>query len=294
MTRPKLLKIVNYRYNAFLIAFAVSVFLITSCSHNISRPGVKTGDGPLLGQNRKVSPAQKEAAAPPENANATDTEARFKGDETDLFEDDMKEETVAVYDPLAPFNRVMFQFNDKLYHFALKPIARAYKKVVPWEIRLSGKNFFNNLKEPIRLANCILQGKGREAVTVFGRFFINTTAGLLGLGDPAATLPNLKGGDEDLGQTLAVYGINDGPYIVLPILGPYTLRDAVGFVGDWFFHPIYYLDSLEASLGAFGFNLVNDTSYRIGDYEALKEASIDPYTAVRSIYFQHRRRVIKE
>ena len=112
---------------------------------------------------------------------------------------------------------------------------------------------------------------------MFGRFFLNTTAGLLGLGDPAATVPNFQGGDEDMGQTLAVYGVNDGPYLVLPILGPYTLRDAVGFVGDWFFHPIYYLDSLEASLGAFGLNLVNETSYRIGDYESLKEASFDPY-----------------
>ncbi len=289
---------VKHRYNPLLLLFLLFAFLLTGCSHQSNRPSLVTETGSLLDQNKKIEAAETKQTPPaqvePEEVIGDDTDADFDDDELDMFEDEMKENLVAVYDPLAPFNRVMFQFNDKLYHLVLKPIAWTYKTIIPWEIRLSVTNFFDNIRAPVRLVNCILQGKGREAVVVFGRFFINTTAGFLGLGNPAATLPNLNGGDEDLGQTLAVYGIGDGPYVVLPVLGPFTLRDAVGYVGDWFFHPLFYLDSLEATLGSFGLKLVNDTSYRIGDYEALKKASIDPYVAVREIYLQYRRKKIKE
>jgi phospholipid-binding lipoprotein MlaA len=104
----------------------------------------------------------------------------------------------------------------------------------------------------------------------------------------------LKPRDEDLGQTFATYGIGDGFYIVWPILGPSTLRDSVGMVGDWFLNPVSYVHPIEAYLGIRATETVNDTSFRIGDYESLKEAAIDPYVAFRNAYIQYRKRKVEE
>ena len=129
----------------------------------------------------------------------------------------------------------------------------------------------------------------------FARFFVNTTAGVLGFGSPADKNPKfIPRDEEDLGQTLAKYGIGNGFYIVWPFLGPSTLRDSIGKVGDYFLDPVSYVDPTEAALGAKGLDMVNDTSFSIGAYESLKEAAIDPYTALRDVYLQLRKKKIKE
>ena len=148
---------------------------------------------------------------------------------------------------------------------------------------------------PIRLTNCILQEKGNAAAGEFSRFVINTTIGVLGLVDVANQYPELNiSDDEDLGQTLAKYGIGNGFFIELPFLGPSTLRDFIGTVGDAYLNPISYIEPFEAGLGVRGFNLINRTSFRIGEYEALKEASVDPYVARRNSYLQFREKKIKQ
>jgi phospholipid-binding lipoprotein MlaA len=144
------------------------------------------------------------------------------------------------------------------------------------------------------MVNCILQGKGRAASAELTRFLINSTVGVLGFGNPAKRWSELSPKAEDLGQTLATYGIGDGFYIVWPILGPSTLRDSVGRVGDWFLNPVSYVHPTEAYLGIRATETVNETSFRIGDYESLKEAAIDPYVAFRNAYIQHRKKKVKE
>lgn len=212
----------------------------------------------------------------------------------DFLETELGGKQITVYDPLAPFNRVMFQVNDKLYFWVLKPVAQGYKLVMPQEIRFGLKNFFSNLAMPVRFVNCVFQGKFKSAGNEFARFFINTTVGVLGFGNPADVHDRLKINDEDMGQTFAVYGIGEGIYLVWPILGPSTLRDTVGDIGDRFLSPITYVQPSEASTGISAGKVINATSFRIGDYETLKETALDPYEALKSIYIQNRNKKIKE
>ena len=222
-------------------------------------------------------------------------------DEEDSLDEDLgfldeeaEEEVVQVADPLAPWNRAMFLFNDKLYFWALKPLARGYRAVIPKPARSGIKNFFHNLTMPIRMVSCILQGKGRAASAELTRFLINSTVGVLGFGNPAKRWPEVNPSEEDLGQTLATYGIGNGFYIVWPILGPSTLRDSVGMIGDSFLNPVSYVHPTEAYLEIRAVETVNETSFRIGDYESLKEAAIDPYVAFRNAYIQYRKKKVEE
>jgi phospholipid-binding lipoprotein MlaA len=211
-----------------------------------------------------------------------------------FFGEETEEEAVQVADPLHLWNRAMFHFNDKLYFWALKPVARGYRAVVPTPVRRGAKNFLYNLATPVRIVSSILQGKGRTASAELTRFLINSTVGILGIGNPAKRWPELNPNEEDLGQTLGTYGIGNGFYIVWPILGPSTLRDSVGMVGDYFLKPISYVDPYEAYLGIRAYEIVNDASFQIGDYESLKDAAIDPYVALRNFYIQNRKRKVEE
>ncbi|MDM8551755.1 VacJ family lipoprotein [Desulfobacterales bacterium HSG2] len=213
----------------------------------------------------------------------------------DDLEDEEDEDAIQVADPLAPWNQLMFRFNDKLYFWVLKPVATGYKAVTPSMVRVGIKNFFQNLTTPIRVANCVLQGKFQTAETEIARFLINSTVGILGFGDVAKNNPRfVRPPDEDLGQTLGSYGIGNGVYIVWPILGPSTLRDTVGTFGDRFLSPVTYVDiPTEATLGITVLETVNETSFRIGDYEAIKDAAIIPYEAFRDAYLQYREKKVE-
>ncbi|MDO8283042.1 MAG: VacJ family lipoprotein [Thermodesulfovibrionia bacterium] len=212
-------------------------------------------------------------------------------DYLDEAEDSGEDKELAkISDPLEPVNRVFFHFNDKLYFWVLKPVAKGYSKVVPEPARISVRNFFNNLTTPVRLVNNILQFKFNSAGTEIKRFGINTTVGVLGLFDPAKKNLDLKMQDEDLGQTFGVWW-NAGPgfYIVWPILGPSSLRDTVGLAGDTFLDPVTYVtpfayDGLAIRSG----DKVNRVSLVIGDYEEIKKDAIDPYSAIKDIYHQYR------
>ena len=201
---------------------------------------------------------------------------------------------VAVSDPLAPWNRAMFQFNDKLYFWLLKPVSQGYRAVVPSLARTGVENFFNNLRTPIRFVSNVLQLKGREATIELGKFMINSTWGVLGFGNLFASNPETKIPDTDLGLMLAHHGVGSGPYVVWPILGPYTLRDTVGWVGGLALDPVTYFNSTAVSLGSRSVYMINYYSFRIGDYEGIKDASIDPYLATRDAYLQYRAEKAKE
>jgi phospholipid-binding lipoprotein MlaA len=212
----------------------------------------------------------------------------------DIFADEFEKDTVTIPDPLSPVNRAMYYVNDKLYFWILKPIARGYTAITPELFRIGVKNFFRNVTTPIRVANCILQGKANAAAVEFSRFLYNTVVGVLGFGSPADKHPELAAPDaEDFGQTLGVYGFTNGIYIVWPVFGPSTLRDSIGMVGDWFLDPVNYLENTELSYAVKGFDRINETSFRIGEYEALKKASLDPYVALRDVYLQYREKKTK-
>jgi len=199
----------------------------------------------------------------------------------------------AVPDPLEPMNRAFFAFNDKLYFWVLKPVATGYKTVVPEEARVCVRNFFQNLSFPVRFVNNLFQGKFFGAFEETCGFLVNSTVGLGGFADIAMAV-NLKRHDEDMGQTLAVYGSGPVFYIYWPFFGPSTLRDTMGMVGDIFLDPLTYFGDYWYAPYSRGINVVNETSLRIGDYESLKKAALDPYVALRDAYYQNRLSKIRE
>jgi len=205
-----------------------------------------------------------------------------------------EEESATIADPLEPFNRAMYHFNDKLYFWILKPVAQGYSKVVPEPARVSVKNFFTNLKFPVRFLSCLLQADFRCVGTEFGRFTVNTVWGAGGLLDPASSEQlDIPKREADLGQTLGVYGLGQGFYIVWPVLGPSSARDSIEIAGEYFLYPVSYITPWYEWLGVRSFEVVNATSLQIGDYESLKEAAIDPYVALRDAYVQYRQGMVE-
>lgn len=210
----------------------------------------------------------------------------------DLFADeDMASFTSVevVSDPFYSFNKAMFTFNDRMYFWLLKPVAEGYKIITNETIRTGVSNFFKNLGFPIRFVNNTLQGKFKGAGTELGRFVVNTTVGVLGLGDPAKNYLGLEPSKEDLGQTLAYYGIGNGPYVVWPVFGPSTLRDTIGNSIDYYLHPVTYVEPDILSYGIRAGEKINLTYYSLGDYEAIKKAYIDPYERIKEFYIEYRK-----
>jgi phospholipid-binding lipoprotein MlaA len=214
--------------------------------------------------------------------------SEIEGEDWEDEEWDEEADAATIADPLMPYNKLMFHINDNLYYGVLRPVGAAYKFLVPLPIRSGLKNFFTNLAFPVRFLNCLLQGKGEAAEREIDRFALNSVVGVLGFGNPAKKYPQLDLNEEDFGQTLGVWGAGHGIYIVWPILGPSTLRDSVGLLGDMLAKPTAYLLSTERSLALYAGEQVNTISFHIGDYEALKDAAFDPYSAFRDAYLQLR------
>ncbi|NLA74487.1 MAG: VacJ family lipoprotein [Deltaproteobacteria bacterium] len=229
-----------------------------------------------------------------------DTSMPAEEDDDIYFSDEMMDELYdepydSIADPLEPVNRAFYHFNDKLYFWVLKPAAKGYGAVIPEPARRGVKNFFNNISFPVRFVNCVLQGKFEGAGYEFGRFMINSTIGVAGFMDRATSQFKIPEYDEDLGQTLGSYGIGHGFFLNLPFFGPSSLTDAIGSAGDMFLEPINYLDlKTKYDLSIAAFETVNKTSLRIGEYEALKKAALDPYIAYRDAYYQYRQSQIKK
>jgi phospholipid-binding lipoprotein MlaA len=215
---------------------------------------------------------------------SADTEPSTDND-FELLEEDLSGQMIEIADPLEPLNRTMYN---------LKPLAQTVEHLIPKPARIGIRNFFGNLTTPVRFVNCHLQGKTDAADTELNRFIINTTAGVLGFGDPALDQHGLEPVDEDLGQSLAGFGLGNWFYIVWPFFGPSTFRDSLGMVGDWFLNPVYYVEPTEASVTISATRYANESSFHIGEYEAFKSAAVDPYVATRNAYIQHRNKAIQE
>jgi len=217
-------------------------------------------------------------------------------DEFDEFTDESgTNAVVSVFDPLEPANRIVGIFNDRLYFWALKPVAQGYEWAVPEGGRVAVRRFFANLGFPMRLANNVLQCKLKRAGVETARFGVNTTLGIAGLFDPAAAWLELgPPPEEDFGQTLGHYGLGEGFAVMLPILGPSNVRDTVGIVADGFLNPVAYVDPWWVYYAGRTVEKVNDTSLRIGEYESFKKQALDTYTFMRDANHQYRVKQISE
>jgi phospholipid-binding lipoprotein MlaA len=222
---------------------------------------------------------------------SADSQASSSDDEEYMNE---AEHPVSIADPLSGLNQAVFDFNDKLYFWVLKPIAQGYKTIIPTPVRQGIQNFLHNIESPVRIVNCFLQGKMEAAASEMCRFVYNTSFGILGFWDPAKDYPHLNPPEEDFGQTLGLFGIGNGIYLVLPILGPSTLRDTVGKCGDFFGTYTAYIRPDALAWALKGEEAVNDLSFRIGQYEEMKDAAIIPYESFKDGYIQYRKKKIEQ
>ena len=217
------------------------------------------------------------------------------------------------YDPWEPFNTSVFEFNRKLDKYALKPIAQGYDFIIPDFVQVGISNIFYNLRFPQRFLNNVFQGKVKGAGIEVGRFLLNTTVGYAGFLDLAKEI-DLVTPDEDFGQTLGFYGVKPGPYLVLPFLQPFTVRDFAGYVTDIFLNPINWLvapiievqgipslishknrtTSSILQISVRVGEIVNERSRNLEKFQGVEEATLDLYTAVRNAYLQSRTRAIRD
>jgi len=223
------------------------------------------------------------------------------------------EGTGVEYDPWEPMNSNIFEFNRQVDRFVLKPVAKGYDFVMPDLVQVGISNIFSNLRFAPRFLNNVFQGKLKGAGIEVGRFLINSTVGLGGFFDLAKKI-DLVTSEEDMGQTLGFYGVKPGPYLVLPMFPPFTVRDFVGYVGDVFLNPINWLvvpiievnnvpsviahkNRMTSSLiqtGSRVGEIVNERSRNLEKYQGVEEATLDLYTAVRNAYLQTRAQAIRE
>jgi phospholipid-binding lipoprotein MlaA len=217
------------------------------------------------------------------------------------------------YDPWEPVNANVFAFNLKVDRYVLKPVAKGYDFILPDLVQVGISNIFSNLRFAPRFLNNVFQGKAKGAGIEVGRFLINSTVGLAGFFD-LATKVDLITPEEDLGQTLGFYGVKPGPYLVLPFLPPFTVRDFVGYVGDVFLNPINWLvvpiievddvpsviahkNRMTSSIiqtGSRVGEIVNERSRNLQKFQGVEEATLDLYTAVRNAYLQKRGQAVRE
>jgi phospholipid-binding lipoprotein MlaA len=197
-------------------------------------------------------------------------------------------------DPWESFNRSVYEFNDDFDRGIARPVAEAYKKILPDFIQTGISNFFSNLDDVVVLVNDILQFKFEQALSDFARLISNTMFGLLGFIDVASDM-ELPKHDEDFGQTLAVWGLSDGPYLVLPFLGPSTVRDTAGLAVDTIYlDPIIFTEDDQVRWGMIALRAIDRRADLLEATNIMEKSGIDPYVFMRNAYFQVRENQIHD
>lgn len=194
-------------------------------------------------------------------------------------------------DPLEPINRGVYQFNDVLDKALTKPIAQGYRAVLPSPVRTGVSNFFSNIDDALVTANNLLQFKFHTAASDFARLLTNSTLGIGGIFD-VATGFGLEKHNEDFGQTLGYWGIGDGPFLMVPLLGPSNVRDSIGSAVQLYVDPIRFIDNVKVRNSLAGLRFVNARANLLDAEKVLDEAALDPYTFLRDAYIQQRRSLI--
>lgn len=267
-------------------------------SENSQNAGTQNGEGPVeMGRAAEVT-IQLEKKMP---AMQGSSDKPFLGPDPmeSGFEDDPfatpKEEVPVLDDPLEGLNRSVYKFNDTVYDNLLRPVAETYRDLVHEEVRIAVRNLFNNALAPVKLVSSVVQLDAGKAGRVIGRTVLNTIFGWGGMLDVAGQEYGIKDVNEDFNQALGYHGVSSGPYIVLPFLGPTTTRGVVGRVVDSFLSPtIVAAPGFAVGAALSGSRIVNDTSFRIEDIDALKKDAIDPYVSMRDFYHQYTEGQIKK
>ena len=195
-------------------------------------------------------------------------------------------------DPFEGFNRAMFAVHEGV-DTVLKPVAKGYDEVTPGPVKMGVGNFFGNLADVWIAVNNLLQGKLTDGASDVGRFFVNSTVGILGLVDVASEI-GLDKHDEDFGQTLGYWGVGDGPYLFWPVIGPRNVRDTVGFVVDASADPVGYLEDVSVRNTLMGVRIIDYRASLLPADKVVEEAAFDKYNYLRNAYFQNRRSVIHD
>jgi phospholipid-binding lipoprotein MlaA len=208
---------------------------------------------------------------------------------------------IEVSDPFEGFNRYTFAFNDFLYRYVMDPLATAYTTVTPDPVEVAADNFFENLRYPVRLAGNLLQARGQAAWVETGRFAINSTLGIAGIMTPADEMEGFAPiKPEDIGQAFGSWGIGEGPYLVLPLLGPSNVRDFGGLLADRSVNPFKEPFSLihdwgwELELALDLTDFITSSPDKLERYRELKGQAIDPYSSLKNSYIQYRRGAISD
>lgn len=205
----------------------------------------------------------------------------------------VREEAIAQNDRFENVNRVVFEINRTLDEVLLKPLAIMYVGIVPEFGRERISNAVDNLGSPVTFANDLLQGEFERAGITLARFLLNSTVGFFGMFDVAAEGAGLEKHKEDFGQTLAVWGVGEGPYLVLPLFGPSNPRDAIGIVADIFMDPFTYVFDSGARNVRFGVTAVSRRADYIEELESVEKTSVDFYAALRNLYRENREKEIR-
>ena len=198
-------------------------------------------------------------------------------------------------DPFEDYNRFMFDFNEGFYDNLMEPVVRGYRDTVNEDVRMGISNIFDNAMAPLKLVSSFLQGDLDKAGRVIGRTIINTTLGLGGMFDVADKAFGIKDVNEDLDQALGVWGVPTGPYVVLPLFGPSSVRNIFGRAGGMLLSPTYHFaPGIEVGGSLTVTDQINDVSFIVDDIEQLEESTIDKYESVRDFYGQYRDGLVKE
>ncbi len=279
------------------------VALALSLAGCASVSGTSGGDAASTGAAAGKDAASSAASASAATSAATDAATSTAGDAlkaagvpTDLSVDNVtggvKLSHLTTYDPKDPlqaYNRVMFAFNERADQYALKPVAKAYRFITPKPVQFVVGNFFSNLGDLWTGFNNLLQGKGKAAASDTARFFVNSTLGFLGFAD-VATEMGLEKHNEDLGQTLGWWGVPSGPYFVIPLLGPSTIRDATSRLVDVYGQPYMWQDGHEAlKWSLWTVDKVHTRASLLDAEGALNDAALDKYTLMRDGWLARRR-----
>jgi phospholipid-binding lipoprotein MlaA len=270
-----------------LLAWLILILPLTVLGTESRRGFIETYEAQPESAEEVVPPVLEEM-----ESGGTDEESAPFMDDDDLSFLDEEDEVIDVYDPFETFNRGIFWFNDKAYFYVMKPVAKGWRWLVPEPLRIGIRNFFSNLRAPIRFVNAALQGKFRDAGNELTRFGVNSTLGIGGLYDPAKAHFGIERKIEDTGQTLAPYGVGPGPYLVLPFLGPSNFRDGIGLLGDYYFSLVPVLFENRYYWMAVSGDIINFLSIDKDTYEGIKKDSLDPYLFLRDAYGQYRLNLI--
>ncbi|MDI1312169.1 VacJ family lipoprotein [Prosthecobacter sp.] len=275
------------KYRAFTLRLLLlaATSLLTDCSTQAAKTAVKPT-------------AKAKSMAASSKGKATDKMLAVKDDELDEYAT-----APDISDPLEKLNRGTFWVNDQLYTFIFRPISKGYQLILPRPVRKGIDNAFENVKYPVRVVNCTLQGKFKRAGQETGKFVVNTVGGVGGIFRPAQRIPALANlPEEDTAQTFGKWGIPNGPYLVLPFLGPSSVRDGVGLVGDYVLNPVNWpyfrwhgsRTNHDWVIVPPLANTLRSTPAQMELYDTITKDAVDTYLSARSAYSQNRAEAIKK